>query len=271
MSRNLDLTGQTFGRLTALKVSRKRDRRGRVLWECQCTCGKKKNVATGDLKASKVKSCGCAYREDLTNRVFGRLTVVKATKQRRHNNTVWLCRCKCGKKVLVRGNSLTSSNTRSCGCYNRDRASEVHRTHGEAGNNKTRLYRVWANMLKRCSGENHKNYGGRGIKVCKAWRSFIAFRDWALAHGYRDDLQIDRIDNDGNYCPKNCRWVTCKANSRNTRRTRWETINGETKSLAEWCESYHMSYCVVHKRLGCGWELIDALTEPVKRMEVQHG
>ena len=93
----------------------------------------------------------------------------------------------------------------------------------------------------------------------------MVFRDWALVHDYREDLEIDRIDNDGDYCPENCRWVTRKVNSRNTRRTRWETIDGVTKSLADWCDIYNMSYAVVYRRLVSGWELLDALKRPVQK------
>ena len=123
-------------------------------------------------------------------------------------------------------------------------------------------------MKMRCSNKNNKDYkyyGGRGIKVCKAWHDYRAFKKWALANGYREDLQIDRINNDGNYTPKNCRWVTPKENARNTRLTRWETIDGVTKSLAEWCDIYDISYHVVYVRMGRGWDLEDALICPVMK------
>jgi len=180
---------------------------------------------------------------DLTGQQFGRLTVIREQKKRKNKRKIWLCQCQCGRKKSVAGAELRSSQTKSCGCYRREiasqRAIQTHTKHGDAGKNPSRLYRIWHNMKKRCSCKNdkdYKNYGGRGIKVCKAWHDYRAFRKWALAHGYREDLQIDRINNDGNYTPKNCRWVTHNENARNTRRTRWITINRKTKSLAEWCE-----------------------------------
>lgn len=91
------------------------------------------------------------------------------------------------------------------------------RTHGSEP---WRLYRCWDAMLYRCRHERFARYAGRGITVCKAWHSFERFRDWALAHGYRDDLKLDRIDNDGNYTPRNCRWVTDKESARNTKNNR---------------------------------------------------
>ena len=202
---------------------------------------------------------------DLAGKTFGRLTVIKETKQRQNRFVLWLCRCKCGNKILVRSNNLTSSWTRSCGCYQRERASETHRIHGESGINRSPLYIAWGNMIKRCSDKNNKRYGGRGITVCKAWQDYMVFRAWALTRGYRKDLQIDRIRNNGNYSPSNCRWATRKDNLRNTSRTRWEKINGEKRSLAAWCEIYKMPYSVVHGRLARGWGLMDAMTTPVKK------
>ena len=111
-------------------------------------------------------------------------------------------------------------------------------THGAWARNK-KLYEVWTNMLGRCENprrEKYPDYGGRGIKVCGEWHDPNAFIDWAEANGYRPGLQLDRIDNDGDYAPDNCRWVTRAENCRNTRRTKSLTLLGETRSVAEWCE-----------------------------------
>ena len=234
MPPKLDLTGETFGLLTAIREIKKRDSRGRVIWHCQCKCGGKKNVATGDLRYLAVRSCGCIYRIDLSGQVYGRLTVIRETKQKKNNRYLWECVCECGNSILVRRDGLTSGGTKSCGCLNRERASEVHTIHGGTRNNRSHLYRVWLSMRKRCSDMSYKYYAGRGIEVCLAWKDFEVFRDWALAHPtYEVGKQIDRIDNDCNYEPSNCRWATPKENARNTSRTRWFTIDGETKSLAE--------------------------------------
>ena len=102
-----------------------------------------------------------------------------------------------------------------------------------------RLYSVWSTMIHRCEDpkrEKYKDYGKRGISVCKEWHDPNTFMDWAFENGYSDGLQLDRVNNDGNYCPDNCRWVTPKNNSRNRRNTVFLSAQGETKSVAEWCE-----------------------------------
>lgn len=111
-------------------------------------------------------------------------------------------------------------------------------THGLYATNK-RLFSIWQSMKSRCENPNrvkYKDYGGRGIKVCAEWMNAENFVRWALQNGYAEGLQLDRIDNDGNYCPENCRFVTPKENSRNRRNTKSLTINGETRCVSEWCE-----------------------------------
>ena len=129
------------------------------------------------------------------------------------------------------------------------------------------LYKCWLNMRQRCINTNNTDYfmyGARGISICQEWiNSFESFRDWALANGWKNRLEIDRIDNDGNYCPENCRWVTRKTNSRNTRRGRYYTIKDEARCLSEWCEIYGASFETVKSRVySLGWSIEDALTIP---------
>ena len=159
---------------------------------------------------------------DLTGRRFGRLVVIREAGRTKDGKVLWLCRCECGNVVTVRGDSLRDENTTSCGCYKRERSAEAHTTHGM---NKTRLYDVWHAMLRRAgvykgaTEEDRRLYQDRGIKVCDDWLVFENFRDWALSHGYKEGLQIDRIDNGKGYCPENCRWVTPKENVNNRRNT----------------------------------------------------
>lgn len=153
--------------------------------------------------------------KNLTNQKFGRLLAICPTKKRKHRFVVWLCRCDCGNLVEAKSGQLASGGTKSCGCLQKERTKQVHTTHGDAAK-KTRLYRTRTNMKQRCYDRNniaYHRYGGRGIEICDKWNnSYPAFKAWALANGYADNLTIDRIDNDGNYEPSNCQWLTRSEN-----------------------------------------------------------
>ncbi len=121
-------------------------------------------------------------------------------------------------------------------------------------------------MRQRCGNENDhafKYYGGRGVAVCGEWGKFEAFRDWALASGYRRGLTIDRINNEGNYEPDNCRWATRKQQNRNARSNVHVTINGVTKLLCEWAEDAGINYHTLHSRVNCGWRGERLLVPPL--------
>lgn len=201
---------------------------------------------------------------DLIGMRYGRLQVIERAEN--HGKRVmWRCLCECGKEVTTRGENLTTGRTQSCGCYNRERSSLRHTTHGGT---KTRMHREWAKIKQRCSNPNNDrwaDYGGRGIEVCPEWRySFEAFRDWALANGYRDDLTIDRIDVNGNYEPGNCRWITNKEQQHNRRNNHYITYNGETHTITEWARIYGLSENGLVHRISRGWEIERALMTPMQ-------
>lgn len=173
------------------------------------------------------------------------------------------CRCVCGYARAVRIAQLLNGHSMSCGC----KKGESNVLHGEAGRARTHLYRVWYAMKARCSNPRNQGYalyGGRGISVCDEWNAFIIFRDWATSHGYSPDLELDRINTNGNYSPDNCRWVTPQANKRNTRANHFVTAFGETKCIADWILDSRcaMSFGGLTDRIRKGWSPEKAITTP---------
>jgi hypothetical protein len=207
---------------------------------------------------------------DLIGEKYGRLTVLEKLPERRNRRVVWLCRCDCGNYDQVPTGELRSGKHLSCGCYQRERASQASLTHGQT---KTRLYRIWCAMIKRCENENaegYENYGGRGISVCEEWRNdFEVFRNWALSHGYSEKLTIERNDVNGNYCPENCRWATRDEQMNNTRRTRHFEYNGEIHTLREWSEITGIPFTRLKGRLQRGWSIEKTLTEQKRRNQFE--
>lgn len=203
---------------------------------------------------------------DITGQRFGRLLVVSEAAPHIQPNglkrTMWLCVCDCGEKYVAFGANLRNNHTQSCGCLQKDRAKESATTHGKAG---SRIYRTWHHMLERCnnpSTRNYVGYGGRGIEVCAEWHTFEGFYKWAIKNGYTDKLTIDRIDNDGNYCPQNCRFISPAMQAGNKRTNRTIVANGCSHTVAQWARKMDIPYFTLLSRLNRGWDDERAVMTP---------
>ena len=189
---------------------------------------------------------------------FTRLTVIEDHLP----NSKVICICDCGNITTVYTSNLLRGATKSCGCLRK----EVR--HIKHGGNGTRLYRIWGSMRNRCNRENDKSYiyyGAKGITVCDEWKDFVNFRDWALSHGYSDDLTIDRINPKGNYEPSNCRWATEKQQQNNKTSNHFLTYKNETKTIAGWSDETGIKPITILMRIRRGWTVEDALTKPIKK------
>lgn len=209
--------------------------------------------------------------KDKTGQRFGKLTVIKFTGQTDNNrHSLWECQCDCGNKTIVSSANLISGGTKSCGCLMpKIQPASYGRYYSDFPFSKTRIYRIWRDIKSRTTYKSkgiNDCYKERDITMCDEWKnSSIAFFEWAISNGYKDNLTIDRIDNDKGYSPDNCRWATVKQQQNNqTKNVRIE-FNGETKTISEWAEYLGINRNVLYSRLRNNWEIEDALTRPVRR------
>ena len=178
--------------------------------------------------------------KDLTGQRFGHLLAKRYLGRGVSNKHTYECICDCGTVVDVVAERLTGGYKTSCGC------ATPHNPGIWVGDSSTRLYRIWIGMKFRCDkGDKYcdKHYVERGIKVCDEWyNNYFAFKEWALSHGYQENLTIDRIDNYGDYCPDNCRWISMEEQNRNRTNNRMVEYRGITKTLAEWSRDLNVNY-----------------------------
>lgn len=197
---------------------------------------------------------------NLLNKKFGKLIVLERSGTI-HRNAAWLCLCDCGAKKVISGAKLIDGSTKSCGCSRYDKVT----THGRST---SKLYRTWTSMRGRCSDPNNKNYsryGGRGIKVCERWeKSFSNFLA-DMGEKPREDMSIDRIDNNKGYSPENCRWATKSQQSSNKSSNKIVRYEGESLCVRDWSLKTGINQKTLHYRLViAGWPVERALTEAVR-------
>jgi len=194
---------------------------------------------------------------------FGRLVVVKEEKSDKWGNCRYMCECDCGISKVVSVGSLTRGVTKSCGCFSKEKMLTANVTHGMTS---TVEYKTWVRIKTRCLNKhekNYRNYGGRGINVCNRWLN--SFENFYADMGKRPSSKhsIDRIDNNGDYCPKNCRWATRSEQARNKRNVPIIEYNGELKTMAEWSEITGIKRSTIAMRIHYGWGIDKTLSTKV--------
>lgn len=182
---------------------------------------------------------------------YGSLTVISDTGAKdKQGNKKFKCLCDCGNEVIRTSRYLhrKETATKSCGC----KRGEAQQTHGYAlKKGKSRLYRIWMAMKWRTNSKNKNanTYKKKGVKCCQEWmHSFESFRNWALNNGYNDTLTLDRIDNNGNYTPENCRWVDCKVQANNKSNNTIIVVDGKAKTMSEWSQEKGINYSTLRSR-----------------------
>lgn len=192
---------------------------------------------------------------------FNRWTIVAESEVKLNKRTTYLCRCDCGTEKLQQGSMVKHGHTKSCGCFNREQSSKKHRQHGLS---LTPIYGVWKNMMKRCNYIGSKDYylyGGRGIAVCERWHTFQNFYD-DMGDIPFPHAQLDRMDVNGDYENRNCKWATPAENQHNRRDNRLLTYRGETLCLGEWEQKTGFPRNMLHSRLSRGWTMERAVETP---------
>lgn len=199
--------------------------------------------------------------KDLSGLKFGHLLVIKRSKRNDHNLIYWDCICDCGKITTRLGSNL-KSKIKLHSCHNCPLTHHFQTGQPLRNRYKEMLYRCYKPTVK-----PYKNYGGRGITVCDEWRNnYFSFKSWSENNGYLPTLSLDRIDNDGNYSPENCRWVNRKIQSNNKRSNRVIEYNGHSKTMSQWSDSLNIPYTLLRDRLNkLKWSFEKSIVKPKRK------
>ncbi len=195
----------------------------------------------------------------LVGKKFSSLEVL-SFEYMKNRGAYFLCKCDCGVLCIKLGTTIKSNTTKSCGCVGKETQRVAVTKHGGS---KGKLFFCLQAIKRRCfnaKNRSYRRYGGRGISVCDDWLVYENFESWALSNGYKEGLSIDRINNDGNYEPGNCRWTTSKVQGNNKESCVYLTYNGEKLTIAQWAEKTNISWSTIKRRLKSGWPVNDILT-----------
>lgn len=206
--------------------------------------------------------CGIRVARDFNKESFSRLTTA-GPRFRIGKNTYQVCQCECGNHAVVKSQNMKKGYKKSCGCLQKTCFGSSNKN-----SDSYQAYVIWRAMRKRCNWSGCKDYsayGGRGIKVCQRWS---VFENFLTDMGNRPSRKhsIDRVDNDGDYCPENCRWATNVEQANNRSNNVLLTAFGRTKSISSWAVEFNMNYFALHGRLKRGWELEKALITPIRKI-----
>lgn len=256
--------GKKYGKLTVTSYFGQK-KSGTPIFCVTCECGNTYlKVGLDMLENGKTKDCGCSKRNiDLIGKKFGILLVIEKTDKRINRSVVWKCLCDCGNVLYATSKKLNYGAVKSCGCIKKEREHSACNSP---------IHRVWNTMIERCYNKNRKQfylYGGRGIQVCEEWnarngniKAFSNFYEWAINNGYKEErlsngrnkYTLDRINPDGDYCPKNCRFITNEEQQRNKRADKLFTFNNQTKTIKEWLRFYNVKCDDYYKLLRLGYD-----------------
>lgn len=208
--------------------------------------------------------------KDITGCIFSRLTVLGFSGRNKHGNIFWFCRCDCGNITKISGSNLRNGTSSSCGCFRSEKVKERLIIHGKyKKSNISPEHNTWQSMLNRCLSPKNKQfhrYGGRGIQVCDRWKE--SFENFLADMGKRPEGKtLDRYpDNNGNYCPENCRWATRKEQQNNMSSNKELTFDGRIQNISQWANEAGIKVDVFWHRINYGWPIEKAMSTPVRKM-----
>lgn len=288
----MDYTGFVFGNIKVLKRAdgdlekcrkhlKERGTTSDPVYTCECLlCGKIFDRRIYTVKYGKHQNCGCKSLEyDLTDKRFDKVVAIRPLGLNNHKEMVWECKCDCGNITNKTSYQLRKGQYNQCKDCAKQQISIKSRKYMLSLNTKEnneipeniaykdykKLYSIYTNVKTRCYNQNNENfnrYGIRGVVMCDEWlNDFQKFYDWAISNGFDKNLTLDRIDNNGNYEPSNCRWADRRTQSNNRRTNRIIEYNGETDTMANWSRKLNIPYYYIQYRINKGKQLFEVVYE----------